>query len=350
MMSEPEGPAPTGNPLLEEAASWFARMRGPYAEASRPEFEAWLRRGALHRHAYNRAAEIFAMGKLLAEDDSKDLPPEAPPGESRARRPRLLAAAVGAAALFALALTAWLALGPFPAAVPRQGRGGEIQAPSYAARLAADGQAQTITLPDGSSVTVRENGLLEVLISASERRFRLVRGEARFDVFHEPRPFVVMAGGGQVTARGTLFDVALSTRKGVRVQLIEGVVDVALPRGRGDHSSLRLRAGQSVSFSAGDPGATILPNAVEDNGRTTDASGATGDVRVYQDITVAELIAAANLGSDCPIRLDAREIAGQRVSGRFGLKDNRRLAERLAILFDLVVDAARPHQILLRAR
>ena len=55
-MSEPDRDRPQGQ-LFEEAAAWFARMRGPDAEASRDEFEAWLARGALHRSAYNRAAD-----------------------------------------------------------------------------------------------------------------------------------------------------------------------------------------------------------------------------------------------------------------------------------------------------
>ena len=67
-MSEPETGPPAEDQLLQEAAAWFARMRGPDAEASRDEFEAWLARGALHRRAYNRAAEIFAMGKVLGDN------------------------------------------------------------------------------------------------------------------------------------------------------------------------------------------------------------------------------------------------------------------------------------------
>ncbi len=43
--------------LWSEATLWFARMRSPEADALRPEFEAWLARGALHRRYYNRAAE-----------------------------------------------------------------------------------------------------------------------------------------------------------------------------------------------------------------------------------------------------------------------------------------------------
>ena len=100
----------TGSPgkdgLLEEAAAWFARMRGPQAEVSRKEFERWLARGALHPAAYNRAAEAFAMGKLLADDCDHDA--VATPQRKIPDR-RLLVGAAAAALLIGLPST-WLLL------------------------------------------------------------------------------------------------------------------------------------------------------------------------------------------------------------------------------------------------
>ena len=60
-------PGNGGDALDAQAAHWFARMRAPDAEASREAFETWLAERPEHRSAYSRAAEIFAMGKLLAE-------------------------------------------------------------------------------------------------------------------------------------------------------------------------------------------------------------------------------------------------------------------------------------------
>ena len=45
--------------LAEEAAGWAFQMSQEGAEASRADFEAWLVRGALHRPAYDRAAENY---------------------------------------------------------------------------------------------------------------------------------------------------------------------------------------------------------------------------------------------------------------------------------------------------
>ncbi len=352
MMSEPEAP-PTGGQLLEEAAAWFARMRGPEAEASRPEFEAWLRRGALHRQAYNRAAEIFAMGKLLSDEEVLPNPPKPAARPDGLRRPRLLAAV--AATLLALVAAAWLALGNAPSTNLPQRLAGADQAapPAYAARLAAEpGRTRSVPLPDGSAVTLEGGTRLEVLLGPSERRFRLISGKARFEVFHERRPFVVQAGGGRVTAHGTVFDVGLSSENGVTVRLIEGIVDVDLPApsagpGRGS-TTRRMRPGESLSYAAAAGGSddTILPPEPH----FLESASATGNdaVRDYEAVTVAELIARANRGSDRPIRLTEPALAARHVSGRFRVEDSALLAERLAILFDLDADYEHPHEIVLR--
>ena len=57
--------------LREEAAAWFARMRGEDAAEHRAGFEDWLARGALHRAAYNRIGEVFAAGKALKAEDER---------------------------------------------------------------------------------------------------------------------------------------------------------------------------------------------------------------------------------------------------------------------------------------
>ena len=57
--------------IMAEATLWFGRMRGPEAEQHKAEFERWLARGALHRSFYNRAGEIYAMGKFLKDEQEQ---------------------------------------------------------------------------------------------------------------------------------------------------------------------------------------------------------------------------------------------------------------------------------------
>ncbi|MDQ8757409.1 FecR domain-containing protein [Sphingosinicella sp. LHD-64] len=331
-MNEPTAsPTMPDDPLTREAADWFARMRGPKAEANRAAFEAWLARGAAHRRAYNRAAEIFALGKLLADAPA----PAAAPQRHRA----LVAAAV----LCALGLT--LALGWFAARTIAPG--GTIAASGTRQLATRAGETRTMRLPDGSRVRLDGDTLLEVDMEAQRRRLRLARGAARFEVARGPQPFVVRAGTGWVTARGTVFEVALRGRR-VEVRLFEGAIDVALPApdpGQG-RAVRRLAPGEAVAFAADPATASDPPRATPP---TPEASSGPA-TRDYDAVTLAELVAEANRSAARPIRLTDAAIGQRRVSGRFRIDDSALLADRLASLFDLAVDRGDPQVLVLRRR
>jgi len=337
-MSEPDTDRPQGQ-LFEEAATWFARMRGPGADASRDEFEAWLARGALHRSAYNRAAEIFAMGKLLQDREPED----APPVERAPRKRDLVAGAVTAACLVVAA--GWI--GIRQTAEPR--KDGAIvaeQRPNGADLLELASRARegaVYRLDDGSLVILGAASRLRVEITPQARRLTLESGEGRFNVAHEVRPFIVYAGGGSVTARGTIFDVALSSDRRVSVHLIEGIIDVAVPGPAPAPRRRRLVAGQSTSFTMrNDPsGGAAQPGSPGIGGQTAEG------VREYDGVRLSDLIDAANRGSTTPIRISG-PLGERRVSGRFRIDNIQLLADRIAALFDLTVDRSNPSMILLK--
>src|SRR3546814_15110866 len=75
------------------------------------------------------------------------------------------------------------------------------------------GEIRTVALEDGSRVTLDTDTILHIAYSPTERGLKLERGRARFDVSYDAsRPFVVFAGGGSITAHGTVFDVAVVDR------------------------------------------------------------------------------------------------------------------------------------------
>lgn len=349
-MSEPEANPPKEDQLLREAAAWFARMRGPGAEASRPEFEAWLARGALHRGAYNRAAEIFAMGKVLSDDDASPRPTR----HSRVPKPRHLILA-GLAALLAASTAGWLALRTPSDGESRQAHIAKNGIEQPAARLLATGPSErrTFRLADGSQIRLEVATTVEIAFDQTVRRLALERGKARFGVAREDRPFVVHVGGGRVTARGTMFDVGFAGERRVTVRLIEGVVEVMLPASGSQAASppapRRLRQGETMSFIARRQGDEEARAAGVDRPSAA-SSEVQEEAQEYDGVKVAELIAAANRGSPRPIRLAESAIAERRVSGRFRLDNAELLAERLAALFDLIVDRDEPAEIVLRAR
>lgn len=330
--------------LFEEAAQWFARMRGPGAEADRAGFEAWLALGEAQRSAYSRAAEVFALGKLLGEErsDSRD------PGEHQPARRRLPAlASLGLLALAAIAVLLVPTIGRerFPGGPGGAGGGGEVASLSTGA-----GEQRLARLSDGSIVRLGGSTRLEVRFTGERRSLTLDRGSARFEVAHEKRPFVVLAGGGAVTAHGTIFEVALGADLRVSVRLVEGSVDVRLPAS-GKGPVRRLRPGEAVSYAASGP-AGRAPSGAQGGqlpGQPQKAASAAqaGD---YDSVRVADLVAAANRGASRPIRLADPRTGERRLSGRFRISDTALLAERLALLFDLQIDRSNPAEIVLGSR
>ena len=149
---------------------------------------------------------------------------------SRPRR-RFFFAALAPAAIVALAMIAVLIARPW-----------RSDASSGVARA-----TDAVVLPDGSRMTL-SSGAEVVLETATPTRVHLTLGAGTLDldVTHvEGRPFVVTAGGHDVTVLGTAFMVKLEARDGKRtlsVDVTRGRVRVFGPTG--DHI---LDAGQSWS-------------------------------------------------------------------------------------------------------
>lgn len=326
--------------LLEEASLWFARMRGPDADTYQSGFDTWLARGATHLGAYNRAAEIFSMGKFLA-DPAERLDVPAP---SRRRR-RLPAAFFLVGAVLVVVLGIWL--GATRPTLPGFGGGSDVAntrngthtSPLVLSTGSAGGQ--TFALTDGTRVTLDRNSRLAVAYTAGTRLLRLNQGRGRFDVAHEARSFIVYVGRGSVTAHGTVFDVAIDHRQQVKVRLLRGAIDVALPA---DVQSVRhLMPGQEVSFTT-----TAISQPTTGTGLVPALTGPV--IGEFDGVTLSNLLADANRLGGRQIRLADPALGAVRVSGRFSLADPGKLAERLAVLQDLAVDTSDPQQITLRRR
>jgi transmembrane sensor len=90
------------------------------------------------------------------------------------------------------------------------------------------GEQRSVRLADGSRIVLDASSEVTVRYTADARTLALIRGQARFDVAHNPlRPFTVTADGRKVVATGTAFDVNLIGSE-LRVTLLKGHV-VILP-------------------------------------------------------------------------------------------------------------------------
>jgi transmembrane sensor len=131
---------------------------------------------------------------------------------SRAMAASLAAIVVGAGGVFGVQ-AAWTELHRLPDATYRT----------------ALGEQRTITLADGSRVTLNTDSVLRTRGSNGQRLIYLDRGQAFFKVAHDrAHPFIVTAAGRTVTALGTEFDVRVD-RGRFHVVLVEGRVKVEAP-------------------------------------------------------------------------------------------------------------------------
>ncbi|MDE0038725.1 MAG: FecR domain-containing protein [Gammaproteobacteria bacterium] len=84
------------------------------------------------------------------------------------------------------------------------------------------GEQRTLTLDDGSTVTLNTRSQILVGMTDNVRRIVMDRGEAHFEVAPDPlRPFTVEVGGQSITAHGTEFNLRRND-DGFALALIDG--------------------------------------------------------------------------------------------------------------------------------
>src|ERR1700723_3878162 len=223
--------------VLEQASHWWELLHSDSASSSdHREFGEWVARSPERVEAYLETARLVRAIKsprliwpsTAAEvliREAKSSPETALPfsttrvsasvGHGKARR---VQSRIAWAAAAALVMGVGLAL--FMLETPQK----------FATAL---GEQRSVLLADGSRVTLNTASTIEVDLRRGRREVRLVRGEALFEVAHDPaRPFVVRAGNALLNDVGTQFNVDLRSDR-TTVTVVEGrvAVDSGSPRG-----------------------------------------------------------------------------------------------------------------------
>jgi transmembrane sensor len=187
---------------------------------------------------------------------------------------------------------------------------------------------------------------VEVAMSGQERRLRLNRGEARFSVAHEERPFIVAAGGTEVFARGTQFIIRVASGR-TTVALIEGSVDVSYtPTVSGERRRTRLRPGDRLVVESGRPpiSAPAARAAVEPPPHAAPA------MLEFDETPLAVAVEQVNRGSIPLVRVDDPSLARLRISGAFRRGDTAGFARSIAAVFNLELERGTDGSLWLRPR
>ncbi|MCV6604250.1 MAG: FecR domain-containing protein [Porticoccaceae bacterium] len=197
--------------VITEACDWVARLEtGELSAKEQAALAEWMSRSPSH------AREIRAIARISGQlGQLNELMEPLHPMLRRGRRSVLRGA-----------FSAWGAVGVTAAVV--------VVALLFVRTPPADGwkhyrtevgEYQTVTLADGSTVKLNTNTHVEVEYSKTQRRIRLVNGEALFEVEKDAnRPFLVYSGYSVTRAVGTAFAVKLMNRE-TELSVIEGVVE-----------------------------------------------------------------------------------------------------------------------------
>lgn len=203
-----------GDAVADQALDWVIRLRQPDADGStRAAFEAWLARSPTHDIEFRHVEAMWVSPSF--EKSARGLSPgprvaRPPVAVRRSRRASMQMAL--AASIAVLAIGIW----QFP----------RLQLWLNADYVTAAGAQSTVTLPDGSTMMLNSGSAVAIDFSSGRRNVRLLKGEAFFDVRHDPQhPFRVAAHFGDVEVKGTAFAVKTLDRLD-QVVLERGVVDV----------------------------------------------------------------------------------------------------------------------------
>ncbi len=183
---------------------------------------------------------------------------------------------------------------------------GEIQ---FAEIGALRGQKASVTLPDGTKVTLNSESTLKYSTEYNQlERLVELEGEAYFEVAKNAAiPFVVKAGKLIVEAKGTSFNVkAYPDENDISTTLTEGIVEVKTPG-----ELIEMYPNERVEF---DKTANTLKKLT-----LSDATGSIGwlnDELSFENATLAEVVANFSRIYNVDIRFASESIKEHRFTGK----------------------------------
>lgn len=294
------------DPIIPEASrralGWLSRINERPATADGAAFKRWLLADPAHRSAYLEAQALWqsteAPARRLADEDDGALQQYL----QRMDRPRRRAPWYGAALAAAACLV--LALGSLAGWQP------QFWWQDLRADYTSSAQVREVTLVDGSRLTLDAGTAVTVDFEHGQRRVRLLRGAAFFEVTHTGAPFVVDAGGGEVRVLGTQFEVR-DQGHGAQVTVRSGRVAVLPGHGA---AARELVANQQMAYAQGMAG--------ELHGVDSDSALAwrQGWLNYYQ-VPLAQVVDDLQRYYPGRILLLDEPLAQRRVSGSFPLHE-----------------------------
>jgi len=298
--------------IEKQAARWVTWVDSQdESEGRRADFIGWLAADSQHRAAYLTLSKAWRRMDVLTKLKNSDFAPLSPP---RPAHRRSYVPALAFVALCVLAVAIGLRL---------MG----AQEPQWNMYRTGKGAQQSLTLADGSSVTLNTESEVHVQATGPRRTVRLIRGEALFTVKHDPgRLFVVALGNIRVKDIGTEFSIRRMNDLHAQVLVKEGRVRIErvtlAPDGQSKAvASADLEAGETilVDESRTDPylGEIRRLPGVEVDRKLEWTDGRIG----FEGESLSDAIAEFNRYNQRQLHIADGRIADLRIGGQFDATD-----------------------------
>ena len=362
-MSRPvrQNPSAEREPTCVEQAAlgWVVRSERGLSPAEERELASWLAADAEHRELFaefggtwvlmerwqdaaspkpGRGAAEATIHSFAARGRSRE------GGRARRRRARRWLLSLAAAAVVAIGFIR-----------PWHSESGAARGAAIATEV---GKSRRLTLSDGSTVALNTDSTVVPAVAPDERRIRLEKGEAFFQVAKDAaRPFVVEAAGVGVRAVGTAFNVRVHPAS-IDVLVTEGKVRVA-PRlaGLGDGGDfIEVAAGERVSVPVGlaarapappEKALAVARVPADEVQRRLAWQGGRLD---FSDTPLGEMVTEFNRYNRRKLAVPDAELAAMRFGGSFRPDDRAGFVRMLHENFGIVAEEEGERTVLRAAR
>lgn len=282
------------------ASRWVIERRASenWSEDDQRRLDAWLNESTAHLVAYWRADQAWdrtfraaALRQPFPSVTKRD-----PSGLFKFLSLRIAASLIVIATLSTAA--AYLFLGP-----------------KYVTYTTPVGGREILRLSDGSRIELNTNTVLRFSTRVGQRQAILDKGEAYFEIKHDPaHPFTVKAGGRQITDVGTKFLVRGEPRH-LEVALLEGRVLLSAPNGT-DAPAVDLTPGSVAIATAADTSISKRSQQA-----LKDELGWRQGVLVFHHTTLATVVAEFNRYNTHKLVVDDPRAALMTINGTFRAGD-----------------------------
>ncbi|MCI4592291.1 FecR domain-containing protein [Sphingobium sp. BYY-5] len=292
--------SPSQQKAEAEAAAWLARLHGKHGAADLEAFQSW-RADPEHAAAFDQLTEVWDMAGGLRHVDLE----VATAAEKQINRRTVLLGALGGC----------VALGGFAA----------WQSAQATVYRTAIGEQRRIRLPDGSRLILDTDSEVRAHVSESQRHMELRRGQAYFAIVRSNLPFVVEAGGHDISANVSALNIRCDATQ-VSITLFDGKATVLSPQ----VAPTQLEAGERLIANG--------ERAHLDRPDLGDAAAWQSGRVIFHGDTLAAAVAEMNRYGSTEMLLEPA-VAGLQISGSYRTGDSQAFARSIATLLPVRVTA-----------